>query len=208
MIEPAYLAAIRDSYDTVADAYAEQVKGPRELDPLMRAMLGAFAELARGKVADVGCGPGKVTAYLGELGLDAFGIDLSPRMVELARQAHPRVRFEVGTMTALDVADGELGGIVALFSTHHLPPDQLPAVFAELHRSLRSRGHLVLWSHVGDHEHRRPTHAYGGHPVSYESHRLPADHLADLLEAVGFRVTAQLLEPDPKPSACFFATKV
>jgi hypothetical protein len=29
-------------------------------------------------VADVGCGPGHVTAHLRGLGVDAFGIDLSP----------------------------------------------------------------------------------------------------------------------------------
>jgi hypothetical protein len=59
------------------------------------------------------------------LGLDAFGIDLSPTMIELARQAYPHLRFDVGTMTALDLEDNELGGILAMFSTHHTPPDEL-----------------------------------------------------------------------------------
>jgi SAM-dependent methyltransferase len=202
------LAAVRDSYDTVAAAYVEQVKAPSELDPLLRAMFAAFAELASGKIADVGCGPGKVAAHLRDLGLDVFGIDLSPRMVELARQAYPHLRFEVGTMTALDLADESLGGIVAMFSTHHLPPDLLPTAFAEFHRTLEPGGRLLLWTHTGDHERKRLTHAYGGLPVSYESHRLPADHLADLLQQAGFAVTARLDEPAPRPNSCFFATKL
>jgi trans-aconitate methyltransferase len=39
-----------------------------------------------GPVADVGCGPGNVTAHLHTLGLTAFGVDLSPEMVGLARR--------------------------------------------------------------------------------------------------------------------------
>ncbi|WP_371856873.1 class I SAM-dependent methyltransferase [Gandjariella thermophila] len=59
-----------------------------EQEPLGRAMLTAFAELVRadggGVVADVGCGPGQVTAYLDSLGLSMLGVGLSPKMVEVA----------------------------------------------------------------------------------------------------------------------------
>ena len=30
-----------------------------------------------------------------ELGIDAFGIDLSPAMIDVARHGHPGLRFEV-----------------------------------------------------------------------------------------------------------------
>lgn len=33
--------------------------------------------------------------------MDAFGIDLSPTMIAIARRDHPAARFEVGTMTGL-----------------------------------------------------------------------------------------------------------
>lgn len=83
MTDLAYLAAVRESYDRVAADYAEQVKTPAQLDPLSRAMLVAFAEMVRtadvGALADLGCGPGLVTAHLADLGVSAFGIDLSPR---------------------------------------------------------------------------------------------------------------------------------
>ncbi len=39
---------------------------------------------------------GYVTAHLHELGIDAFGIDLSPGMIDVARRDHPGLRFEVG----------------------------------------------------------------------------------------------------------------
>ncbi|MFE6400993.1 class I SAM-dependent methyltransferase [Streptomyces alboflavus] len=170
MTDTACLAAIRESYDTVAADYAAAIKAPAELDALSRAMLAAFAELVRttglGPVADVGCGPGKVTAHLTEPGLSACGIDVSPKMIELAREAYPNLRFAVGSMTALEIGDNNLGGILAFYSTHHTPPELLPVVFAEFHRTLAPGGHLMLVCRVGEAEHLRRTLAHGDGPGS------------------------------------------
>ncbi|MGW7497028.1 class I SAM-dependent methyltransferase [Streptomyces luteogriseus] len=196
MTEPSYVTAVRESYDTVAADYARRVPEPAELDPVSRAMLAAFAELAAplGPVADLGCGPGKVTAHLAALGVPVFGVDVSPGMIELARAAHPELRFTVGSMTALDIADGELGGILAYYSTHHTPPRWLPTVFAEFHRTLAPGGRLMLAGHVGNGEHLRPTRAYGDHPVSYESHLLRPDRIAELLDRAGLVVTTRVVQ--------------
>ncbi|MEI7030938.1 class I SAM-dependent methyltransferase [Streptomyces pratensis] len=210
MTDPAYLTAVRESYDTVAAAYADTVKPPAELDPLSRATLAAFADAVRsaglGPVADLGCGPGKVTAHLADLGLSAFGVDVSPRMIELARQAYPGLRFSVGSMTALEVQDGALGGILAHYSTHHTPPELLPRVFAEFHRTLAPGGRLMLAGHVGDTRCLRPAHAYGGHPVSYTSHLLPPGRIAGLLDRAGFTLSAQLVESRAKGAQRTVAT--
>ncbi|MFE9169666.1 class I SAM-dependent DNA methyltransferase [Streptomyces kebangsaanensis] len=213
MPDPAYLTAVRDSYDTVAAAYAELVPKPSELDPLSRGMLEAFAETVRrsapGPVADLGCGPGQVTAHLADLGLPAFGVDLSAGMVGLARRAYPHLRFVRSSMTALGLGDGVLGGILAWYSTHHTPSAELPALFAEFHRTLAPGGHLLWGCHIGD-EHRRPARGYG-HPVSYEWHLLPVERVAELLERAGLVVVARLVqEPEgrlTRSHACLVARK-
>jgi SAM-dependent methyltransferase len=201
MTEPSHVTAVRQSYDTVAADYARLVKDPAELDPVSRAMLSAFAELVRpphpGPVADLGCGPGKVTAHLAALGVPAFGVDVSPEMVGLARAAYPDLRFTVGSMTALEIGSGELGGILAYYATHHTPPQWLPTVYAEFHRTLAPGGRLMLAGPVGSGEHLRPSHAYGDHPVSYESYLLPPDRIAELLHKAGLVVTTRVVqEPD------------
>lgn len=65
--------------------------------------------------------------------------------------------------------------------------------------------------HAGDNLHPRPTRAYGGHPVSYESHLLPAERIAALLEQAGLAVTTRLVEqPDAgakRTTATFLARK-
>ncbi|MGD6740203.1 class I SAM-dependent methyltransferase [Streptomyces sp. BH106] len=213
MAELSYLTAVRASYDTVAADYVQRVPPPAAMDPLSRAMLAGFAELVRtaglGPVADLGCGPGRVTAHLAGLGVPAFGVDLSPKMVALARRAYPELRFTEGSMTALETQDGNLGGILAWYSTHHTPPQWLPAVFAEFHRTLAPGGHLLWGDYVGD-ERLRPTHGYG-HPVSYASYLLPLETMAGLLEQAGLAVTARL-EQEPakrvsRPHACLLARK-
>ncbi|MFI1225589.1 MULTISPECIES: class I SAM-dependent methyltransferase [unclassified Streptomyces] len=214
-MEPPHLKTIRQSYDAVAADYARSVKDPGALDPLSRAVLAAFAELVTsadlGPTADAGCGPGKVTAYLSRLGVSAFGVDLSPRMVGLARAGYPDLRFDVGSMSALEAGDGELGGVLAFYSTHHLPPASLPGVFAEFCRALASGGHLLLVTRVGDEGHQRRTYGYGGPSASFDSYRLPADRIAELLEQAGFAVTGRTLqapeEGAKRPVAGFLAQK-
>ena len=190
-----HLTATRTSYDTVAADYSVLVRDWIAGSPLDRAMFAAFAELvgAAGSapVADLGCGPGHLTAHLATLGVPAFGVDLSPRMVEIARGAYPHVDFREGSMTGLDLADGELGGILAWYSTHHTPEDQLSTVFAEFHRTLAPGGHLMLGTHVGDESvHRQQAY---GHQVDLGSHFLPPDRLAELLMEAGLSVSGRLL---------------
>jgi SAM-dependent methyltransferase len=192
------LAATRESYDLVARDYAEVVPPRFDEDVVGRAMLGAFAELVTGTVADLGCGPGQVTAYLDALGLDVFGVDLSPGMVGVARERYPGLHFEVGSMAELAIDDGALGGIVAWWSIVHTPPEELGAVFAEFRRTLRPGGHVIVGFHTGD-GHRRPERAYG-HPVSFDFYRFPVDRVA---EELGMAVTARLLLEDRQ--ACLLA---
>jgi SAM-dependent methyltransferase len=199
MADPSYLHTTRAAYDAVAADYAEHFRTELEAKPLGRAMLAAFAELVRatgaGPVADVGCGPGRVTAHLHSLGLTAFGVDLSPGMVAVARRAHPDLRFDEGSMTALDLPDGAVRGIVAWYSIIHIPPERLPAAFGEFRRVLAPGGRLLLAFQVGD-EALHLTEGFG-HAISLDFYRLSPDRVAGLLEQAGFVVDARLLrEPD------------
>ncbi|MCW6006414.1 class I SAM-dependent methyltransferase [Micromonospora sp. CPCC 205371] len=156
-------------------------------------MLAAFAELAGSgaRVADVGCGPGRVTTLLHDLGLDAYGIDLSPGMLAVARKTYPHLRFEEGSMTALDVADAELAGLVAWYSIIHIAPDQRPAVFAEFHRALAPGAPLLLAFQIGD----ETLHVAEvlGHNVSLDFQRLRPERIAEELTAAGFAMAATLV---------------
>ncbi|MGC7098486.1 class I SAM-dependent methyltransferase [Amycolatopsis lurida] len=140
-----WLTDTRTSYDTVADDYASQLRDAVAGDAYLRGALATFAEQVReGPVADIGCGPGHVTAHLAGLGVDAFGIDLSPAMIEVARRDHPGLRFEVGSMTELDLAPGSVGGVLAWWSLIHIPDDEIPLVLGHFRRVLRPGGPLLV----------------------------------------------------------------
>jgi len=213
VIEPSYLTDTRAAYDTVAVNYAELTRAELAGKPLDRAMLAAFAELVRsagaGPVADLGCGPGRIAAHLRSLGVDAFGVDLSPGMIAVARRDYPDLRFDEGSITALDLADGALAGIVAWYSVIHTPPEHLPVVFAEFHRVLAPGGHLLLAFQAGD-ERVHIEHAYGHTLSSLHAYRLHPDRVAGQLRDAGFVVHARLLrepgEREKTPQAYLLAT--
>jgi SAM-dependent methyltransferase len=199
--EPADVQATRSAYDTVAADYEVLLRDELATKLLDRAMLGIFAEqvieAGRGPVADLGCGPGRVTAHLAGLGLDAFGVDLSPGMVAVARQAHPGLRFEVGTMAALDIPDASLAGVVAWYSIIHTPPERQAGLFAEFARVLRPGGWLLLAFQVGDGVvHLR--HAYG-HDIDLHTRRQSPERIRELLEDAGFAEFARLVRQPVAP---------
>ncbi|RAS61622.1 methyltransferase family protein [Lentzea atacamensis] len=182
----------RTAYDSVAPLYAELFSDVLDTLPLERALLTAFAELVRahdsGPVADVGCGPGHVTAHLHSLGLNAFGIDLSPEMIAIARRSRPDLRFDVGSMTALDLADAAVSGLLANYSLIHTPPEQLPVVFAEFARVLVPGGYLLLGFYAGD----DPEPQEFDHKVTL-AYRWSPGSLADLVGEAGFGEVARLV---------------
>jgi SAM-dependent methyltransferase len=197
MTEPDHLSMTRTAYDTVAVDYAEALGTVLAGKPWDRAVFAAFAEMVPdgAPVADLGCGPGHVTAHLRSLGLASFGVDLSPSMIAVARAAYPELRFDEGSMLNLELADGELGGIVAFYSIIHTPTELLPDLFTEFHRVLAPDGQLLLGFQVGDE--RITLEKSHGHQVTLDVYRRQPETVARLLGAAGLTVhTRQIREPD------------
>jgi ubiquinone/menaquinone biosynthesis C-methylase UbiE len=193
--EPEFLSTTRSGYNARAEEYHDLVRETWGENLFDLAMLDVFAGLVKAveprKVADIGCGPGHVTAHLRTLGLDAAGIDLSPELLAIARREHPEVPYSEGTMTALDLPDASLGGVLARWSIIHTPPEQLPEVFAEFSRVLVPGGVLLLgfFAHTND---SRIGWQFD-HTVA-PAWRLSTNRLARLLEEAGFREKARLIE--------------
>jgi len=191
MTDADFLTRTRVFYDAIAEDYDERFRDALTEMPLERAMIGLFAELVGrgGAVADLGCGPGRVTGLLASLGLDVFGLDLSSSMLEIARRENPDLLFVQGSMLELDVADGSLAGAVSWYSSIHTPVEELPSLFAEFLRVLAPGGHLLLGFQVGDEpkRHDRPW----GHDVVLDFQRRQPDRIAGLLTTAGFELVSQ-----------------
>jgi SAM-dependent methyltransferase len=133
-----------------------------------------------GPVLDLGCGPGHWTAYLHSLGVDVTGVDIVPEFIAHARATHPDTNFLLGSMTELDVPDHSVAGILAWFSTIHLPPPELDRVLTEFRRLLAPSGVLVIGLFDSDDD-----VAAFDHKV-ITAYRWPVDVFAEHLLAAGF----------------------
>ncbi|MER5212445.1 class I SAM-dependent methyltransferase [Streptomyces sp. NPDC002838] len=192
-----FVATTRTFYDAIAEDYATLFQDYLAATPLDRAVLAGFAELVRpgGEVADLGCGPGRVTAHLASLGLSVFGLDVSESMLTIARRENPGLRFVQGSMLDLDLPDGSLGGVVSWYSSIHTPVDRLPSLFAEFRRVLAPGGPLLVAFQVGD-EPRHHDQPFG-HPVALDFERRQPAAIAELLTAAGFALVSRTVrEPD------------
>jgi SAM-dependent methyltransferase len=122
----------------------ENVEGP---DPNAMA-LDAVAEVAPRSVLEVGCGWGAFAAAVNDrTGADVVAIDISPRMVELARSRGVDAR--PGTVEDLPFADEVFDVVVANWVLFHVP--DLDRGVSELARVVRRGGRLVAVTNGLDH---------------------------------------------------------
>lgn len=202
---PSDLETVRDSYDRVADSYVEMVTttgiGDIRTHPWLKAAMDAFADTVGpiGPVLDVGCGPGTVTAYLAERGIEVSGVDLSRRMIDHARRLHPRCTFTAGPATDLGLDAESLGGVLGWWSLFNLPRNVLPAVLASFAAALRPGGQLIIATHVGDSDVER-TEAYNGVPVQWTTYQWQPEQLTALVQQAGLRLVADLRLPADQSS--------
>lgn len=177
---------VLEGYAAAAGAYAATFVDELAGKPFDRWLLERVADLVDGgPLADVGCGPGHVTAHLAMAGADAHGFDLVPAMVDEARRRFPEVPFEVADLRDLPApitGDG-WAGITAWYSFVHLAGSELPQAISALTRRLRPGGWLVAAMHEGD-DRRDPDELWGV-PVSmsFTFHRRPA--VTDAMQAAG-----------------------
>lgn len=184
--------SVRLSYDAVAEQYAAGFRDELAGKPLDRALLGCLAEQVgeRAPIADLGCGPGHVAAWLAGQGVAAVGIDLSPGMIAAGRRYYPEVEFREGDLLALPAADGEFGAALALYSIIHLQPGELSRAFKEVHRVLRPRGLFLVSFHAGSEV--RHLGEWWGHAVDVDFRFFEPPDIADAIEAAGFRTEMRL----------------
>jgi SAM-dependent methyltransferase len=191
-----FIDPVRISYNRIADEYARRLYKELDGKPLDRELLTRFAQEVggQGEACDMGCGPGQIARYLRDLGATVFGLDLSPKMIEQARQLNPDILFRVGNMLALDLPANSLAGIAAFYAIVNIPKESLPQVFREMARVLQPTGLLLLAFHIGDdtlHENE-----LWGHPIDMNFFLLQPAAIRKELEAAGL-IVEEIIERGP-----------
>lgn len=190
--------SVRYAYDTVAEYYATRLPDTRAEAPLDLAMIDAFAEAVGAdgdaRVLDAGCGAGRMSRYLAERGCHVTGVDLSSRMIAMARRNHCDLTFSVGSLTELPYPNDQFAGVMLWYSVIHTPPVGQARIFAEASRVLRAGGSLLVGFQSGEGT-RNLSRAYRhlGHEIELERHLYTVDQVAFRMEAAGLREVCRLV---------------
>ncbi|WP_028927605.1 DUF480 domain-containing protein [Pseudonocardia acaciae] len=179
-------ARVLAGYDAAAAGYAREFSGELAHKPFDGWLLDRVAgEADGGPVADVGTGPGHVAARLAASGASVVGVDLSPAMIDEARNLFPDVEFEVGDLTKLLRPRAAAGwsAITAWYAFVHLAASELPAVIAGLARVLVPGGRLAFALHAG--EEVRHVDELAGTPVDLDFVLHNPSDVVDAVTAAG-----------------------
>ena len=177
---------------TDPDAWLRTCGDPRGPGYVFRRGIALTTELARALVRpgcrwlDIGCGTGQLLEALLSADACAIGIDLAPRMIELARRrvaAPPPLA--IARAEGLPFGAGTLDGITAT-SFMGCVPDAGP-VFGEIRRVLKPHGHAVITFTSGDSWLLRLNYAVG--PRNGDSYHLYSiRQVVAALEEIGFEI--------------------
>lgn len=196
------LAPVAAAYERRAAEYSAVIGTMDAVHPVDRQVVESWAAGIDWPVIDAGCGPGQWTDHLASLGLDAWGIDLTPAFIARARAHYPRRTFHLGSLDRLPAQDQSVGGILAWYSLIHRAPHEVPAALAEFRRVLRApTGRLLIGFFEG------PTVECFDHAV-VTACRWPVDAMVELVTAAGFTVTETHISQrrGERPHAAVMAT--
>lgn len=177
------IARTTATYDRIAPVFASRTENP---DPAFRAFRERFAAAlpAGGRVADLGCGPGRDAAWFREQGLSPVGVDRSAAMAALA--ADRGVPVALGDLRHPPLAPGSLAGLWSVAALLHVPAAETVPTLRAWHAALRPGGVLGLSTSAGDGEVWEPVPHDEG-LLRWFVHREPHTLLAVLAE-IGFEV--------------------
>lgn len=117
---------IKNAYNIAAKKYADMCFYELYDKPLDKKLYDLFFErvVNKGVVLEIGCGPGEISNYLKMKGLDIIGLDISDKMIEIAKQLNPFIDFRIGDVFNLQFKDNSVAGIVAPYLKVILKVDQ------------------------------------------------------------------------------------
>lgn len=169
------------TYDTIAADYEKKSFVLDASQDIPR-----FTELLPevGRVLDVGCGYGRELKHFLERGFETYGVDVSSKMLELARRRAPEAKVAKMEATNLAFADATFDGVWCRGVLHHLERDRIPTALSELKRVLRPRGVLFAMCREGEGLVTRKEDLSGGLERTFT--QLQKQELESLLRKTGF----------------------
>jgi len=172
-------------------------------DALTARFVDAMGEAGRGRILDVACGPGIVTAALAAEAREVVAFDITPEMLRRAERrcadaGLTNVTFKEGNATHLPFPDGIFDGVVTRLSVHHFQEPR--RVVDEIARVLRPGGTFVLADVVSSENEDESALQNAIEILRDPSHTrmLPQSELLSMVEGAGFDVASHVSWDRPR----------
>lgn len=146
------------------------------------------------KVLDAGCAWGRDASLLTNKGLDVTGIDLSDKLIHIAKKRFPNITFIQGNFLHLPFEDNTFNGVWAHASLLHLETvDDIEKALAEFYRVLKVNGilHIMVRQQLGKEKFAKEVDTQSQYYKFYQF--FTPDELQKLLTENKFRII-QLLD--------------
>ena len=132
---------VERGYDAIAERYAEVVWANRGPETYFRSFLdGVVARIPEGgRVLDLGCGAGLVSAELGRRAR-VVALDRSAVQLSLARANAPQALLVWADMADVAFEPGSFDAVVAFWTLIHVQRDRHASVLSNVHAWLRPGG--------------------------------------------------------------------
>jgi len=139
-----------DVYNKVAGDYAKQAKN--NAPQIERERFVSLIE-PPGMVLDVGCGSGRDCGYFVDKGFQVTGIDLSDKLLDIAKKSVPGALCIKQDMRNIILPEKAFDGIWSCASLLHLKHDEISGVLTVLYSLLKPHGVIFILVKAGAGEH-------------------------------------------------------
>ena len=172
---------VKEGYNKAAEDYALQRDKFHSIPYLEK-----LAELlpANSSILDVGCGAGlPIDRFFVEKGYNVYGIDISERMIELAKKNVPAGNFEVKNMMSLERGEYHIDAIVSFYAIFHTPRETHQELFKTFNSFLPDKGLMLVT--MGSSEWEGEENFHGAQ--MYWSQYGPKEN-KEIIEQTGFKI--------------------
>ncbi len=133
-------------FSQIANEYDSFYETPlgRDVDEVEKRMVREMIQsLPRKLSLEIGCGTGHWTEFFTSLGFPIVGIDISEKMIEIARSKHiPEAIFLVKDVEEMDFRDESFDNIFAITALEFV--DNLDRAISQIYRVLRPGGYMLV----------------------------------------------------------------
>ena len=187
-------------FDNCAQQYQDKFMG-LELYHDSLDLFCASIEKENAAVLDIACGPGNISKYLLEKrpGFKILGIDLSAKMIELARLNNPAAEFQVLDCRVIGQLGQKYDAAVCGFGLSYLSKEEALKLMREVAGLRRSGGVFYLSTMEDDYRKSGFKGSSSGGEEKMYIHYHQADYLTEALRENGFEIMDLQRKAYPEP---------